>query len=292
MGPTWVRVGWAVAAAFLLVSFPADRVCRGGEPGATYQIVDTEAAPGQEQVVMPVAAAFPTAAQGFSMVIAHECPTCRVVGGLTEDTTAQGADFVSVEEDHANQVVVVAVLMDMEPPFGGALISPSDEPRTVLHLLIDIAPETIKRHYRFYFVPEGIQWGNAWVYNTYAAMNESHRVTDLRPGDLIVSNKPQGGLPLFIRGDANQDLQLDVADAVAMLDVMYKPEVVARCMDACDANDDGWVDVGDPIYLLNYLFVDGPLPPDPLDEAGLDWTPDPLDCEEPEAGWLTDFWPD
>ncbi|MBN1421777.1 MAG: hypothetical protein JXP34_23590, partial [Planctomycetes bacterium] len=46
-----------------------------------------------------------------------------------------------------------------------------------------------------------------------------------------------------------------------------------------DANDDGLVDLGDPIFQLNYLFVSGPVPPPPLTQCGMDPTADTLTCQ-------------
>jgi len=54
------------------------------------------------------------------------------------------------------------------------------------------------------------------------------------------------------------------------------------CADAGDANDDGKLDIGDPIYTLNALFADGPdiRPPSGAipDACGFDPTDDALDC--------------
>jgi hypothetical protein len=44
-------------------------------------------------------------------------------------------------------------------------------------------------------------------------------------------------------------------------------------IDAGDVNDDGIVDVSDVIYLINYLYKDGPAPPAPFPDPGVDPTP-------------------
>ena len=51
------------------------------------------------------------------------------------------------------------------------------------------------------------------------------------------------------------------------------------CDDAADANDTGEVDLSDPIFGLNFLFLGGPEPPAPGTRVcGPDPTPDPLGC--------------
>lgn len=50
-----------------------------------------------------------------------------------------------------------------------------------------------------------------------------------------------------------------------------------------DANDDGTLNISDPVYLLSYLFVGGGPPPPPFADCGEDPTPDGLDCAGPLA---------
>lgn len=83
----------------------------------------------------------------------------------------------------------------------------------------------------------------------------------------------------FIRGDANSDGMVNVADPVFVLCYLYLPsacpDVDVNCYDALDANDDGKVvNNGDPVYLLNYLFALGPPPPVPFPACAVDPTAD------------------
>ncbi len=116
-------------------------------------------------------------------------------------------------------------------------------------------------------------------------------------GDLFYLDLFQGSLhrvqyvgPDFIRGDANGDGDLNLGDPIFTLNYYFNngPNL---CSDAQDSNDDGDLDVADPIYSINYLFAMGPppLPPfgSPLEGCGFDPTPDgelELDCATPPAG--------
>lgn len=82
----------------------------------------------------------------------------------------------------------------------------------------------------------------------------------------------------FIRGDANADGGLDVADAIRTLGYLFGGQSVTDCLRAFDANDDGDVNVADAIRVLGYLFSGGADLPAPFPACGLDLTPDALPC--------------
>lgn len=84
----------------------------------------------------------------------------------------------------------------------------------------------------------------------------------------------------FTRGDVNDDGTTDLSDAVNALTYLFLAGPAPECMDAADANDDGFVDVSDATAILASLFrASGPLPA-PSAAAGVDPTPDALDCGE------------
>lgn len=83
----------------------------------------------------------------------------------------------------------------------------------------------------------------------------------------------------FIRGDPNADGDLNIADAVFVLSYLFGDGPAASCEDAADANDDGAVDIADAIASLDYLFGGGGDLPAPFRECGADPTPDALGCE-------------
>lgn len=82
----------------------------------------------------------------------------------------------------------------------------------------------------------------------------------------------------FVRGDANGDGLLGIADAISSLGVLFQGQPGSGCADASDANDDGAHDLGDVIWTLAHLFTGGAPPPAPYPSAGPDRTADPLLC--------------
>jgi hypothetical protein len=85
----------------------------------------------------------------------------------------------------------------------------------------------------------------------------------------------------FFRGDFDQDAAVNIADASATLNHLFLDMAGPRCWDAADTNDDGQLDVSDPIRTLFFLFLGTPEPPAPGARlCGFDRTRAVLDCEE------------
>ncbi len=83
----------------------------------------------------------------------------------------------------------------------------------------------------------------------------------------------------FVRGDANCDgKKLDMSDAVFILQYLFGDGPTPLCLDAADANDDGRIELSDPVYSLQYLFNNGSAPPPPSPDRGTDPTNDSLGC--------------
>ncbi len=65
---------------------------------------------------------------------------------------------------------------------------------------------------------------------------------------------------VFLPGDANADRVLDLGDAVYLLNYLFKHGSTPQPLRRGDCNADEEVDLGDVVYLLNYLFKGGPAP--------------------------------
>ena len=84
----------------------------------------------------------------------------------------------------------------------------------------------------------------------------------------------------FVRGDANGDGDITVADAVFVLGYLFGGGPRPRCLDAADANDNEGINIADAIALLGHLFGnEGPLP-EPFVVCGPDPSPSGLSCLE------------
>jgi hypothetical protein len=74
---------------------------------------------------------------------------------------------------------------------------------------------------------------------------------------------------LFLRGDANSDRAVDIADAVSVLLHLFSGAPAPEPLAAGDADGNSTLEITDGIYLLTYLFLGGPAPPAPFPEPGL-----------------------
>ena len=83
----------------------------------------------------------------------------------------------------------------------------------------------------------------------------------------------------FLRGDANADGGLDIADPISILHHLFAQSAVPSCADAADANDDGSLNIADPIAILQHLFSGGVPLPAPFGACGIDESSDYLSCE-------------
>ena len=61
----------------------------------------------------------------------------------------------------------------------------------------------------------------------------------------------------YLRGDANADTKLDIADPVFILLYLFLGGEDPPCAEVPDTNSDGATNISDAVYLLNYLFLGG-----------------------------------
>ncbi|MEZ5357822.1 MAG: dockerin type I domain-containing protein [Candidatus Zixiibacteriota bacterium] len=64
----------------------------------------------------------------------------------------------------------------------------------------------------------------------------------------------------YMCGDANGDLSLNVGDAVYLVNYIFKGGPPPDPIESGDANCDGSTNIGDAVYLVNYIFKGGPAP--------------------------------
>jgi len=64
----------------------------------------------------------------------------------------------------------------------------------------------------------------------------------------------------YICGDANSDGSANIADAVHLINYVFRAGLSPEPLEAGDANCDGNINVGDAVYLINYVFKGGSEP--------------------------------
>lgn len=131
-----------------------------------------------------------------------------------------------------------------------------------------------------YGLIDGMKYGLTEADVTWSRIPDGDRTAPFKPVKLGSPREPNGsGERTFIRGDSDLNGEVELTDAVIILDSMFLGGPPLACQDAADADDSGELDLTDPITILNYLFQGGPHPSDPFPAAGSDpTTADPLGC--------------
>jgi hypothetical protein len=103
---------------------------------------------------------------------------------------------------------------------------------------------------------------NYWGKSLISQIEEDiyHKVDDPSLG-LVDFSHP------YLLGDVNTDGVVDVGDVVYLINYLYKSGPVPYMLILGDTNRDGNIDVADVVFLINYLFRNGP-PPVDLPEVG------------------------
>ncbi len=261
------------------------RACDEFAPADGYRFVLPEvgAFPG-ERIRYTISAWHEQSAQGFSLAASYPSDVLEI-----ERLHAEGTILEAIESDFFESVVdpeagifVVGLLVDLAPPFEGGVLPNLNCPMPIVHLDLHVrrdfeADQAIR-------LEDGLS--NPPIANTFVVDNRSIPVTELTSRAVRRARI----VPAFLRGDATVDGATDVADVVRTLRSLYedsRPPLF--CLDAADINDDGFVDLSDPIYLLSFLYLGGPEPPPPgtylsrhrREDPGPDLTADDLDCERP-----------
>jgi len=237
--------------------------------------------------------------QGLSMAVCYPCDlrcnegTFDITGTIVE---AVNADFVSHQCDNDPNdgdgcELIIGILIDSLPPFDGTTLPPTDKFEKVGCIQFTVSNDSTVcgKCLPITFCDGANGRGKVPIKNLISAENES-RKPQLMNCEVCIR-----GEPVFHRGDCNfsnmGNMSVDIADAAATISFLFGQEswkFNPPCLDACDCNDDGRIDLADATCVLTFLFQFGRFPPAPgpgfdmagNDEpAGPDPTPDKLDCK-------------
>ncbi len=276
--PTTRTVRWLSVG--LLACFIALVTSRADAQDYSLAIIDTEVLPGTS-FVLPIEGTWGDDVDGFTIALSFEPNPPIDNFDLSVDNTLVGEldpDFIIFNLFLDQGEAIYAVLFDAVPPFEGDTLPPVGFPLLIAELTGSIAEGLPDQDIDFSFT-DGV--GTPPQDNIFVVDFESVLVTDRTNGRVEVRTPPPPTAPFFLRGDVNMDVLIDLADVIFHLNYTFGSGELPGCLDAGDANDDGHSDVSDAIYLLDHLFSEGPNPWPPFPAPGADWTPDPIDCENP-----------
>ena len=77
--------------------------------------------------------------------------------------------------------------------------------------------------------------------------------SDLRSLSLEIFEALSATSPFFLRGDVNQDGQVNILDSNDLLRFFYDKEYEPPCLESADVNNDGLVQFDDALQLISYV---------------------------------------
>ncbi len=104
-----------------------------------------------------------------------------------------------------------------------------------------------------------------WVIDTELGIDYTVTIEALLPADDNTGNNEQvmtttSHATQYVCGDANGDLSVNVGDAVFLINYIFSGGAGPEPNESGDANCDGAVNVGDAVYLINFVFNGGAAP--------------------------------
>ena len=224
--------------------------------------------------------------QGVQIAVCYD-DLLLVDGSFTiEGTIADelGAEFVNYQIDNDDndgdgRELIAGILMDALPPFENQQLPTTVEPLMIACVQAEVDGGAICGETFSVDFCDGINGNGMVSINNMVVINYQ----SIQNFTLVGATYEIIPVPAFLRGDCNTDVQVDLADAATVIASQFQGFEVG-CLDACDANDDSTINLADSVFLLNFLFLFGPTPPDPGPYvAGPDPTADDLDCALPAS---------
>ena len=115
---------------------------------------------------------------------------------------------------------------------------------------------------------EGVGPGPLHFVDPYSGMVQYSGFTNFAVSEIasLPFCSPQ---PFFRRGDTNDDGAVNIGDPIFLLQKLFSG-VPSVCEAAEDANGDNQINIADPIRILGFLFAGSPPPPEPFFQCGFD----------------------
>ncbi len=260
---------------------PGITVPNARDPRFVFKLGAGAGVPSNTGISIPVTMSNEVGITGLMMVIQFNPEALRIDELQTEENTllsAQSAEYIIAETRNREGVAFISALKDFATPFwfhgsDSPFLPPgTDQLVATLKLGILVSADQGFATIRF---ADGLKLpNNLNPPEPPERLAEAHNLVLL--GDRAVRPvfvHDSAGVDIrrgFIRGDSNKDDGVDISDVVFLLNYIFQGGRVPPCKDAGDANNDTRLDLSDPIWILNYLFKGGPQPSEPFPQAGVD----------------------
>lgn len=195
-------------------------------------------------------------------------------GGSGPDFSAHGT--ADIDDDGVVDAVFGGAVVDLVKPVDSFLPLPADTAvklaRITVRSAIVLGQDDPDQTTALSFMTLGGNSKTSTIENIVTLDSETVAPASTGTLEIVLEGSDQvspGGK--FIRGDANDDTRVDIADAIWIVLFLFYTGERKPCVAAADANDDGVADISDAIFLINWRLQPdaalrgGPLAPPPSD---------------------------
>jgi hypothetical protein len=179
----------------------------------------------------------------------------------------KGPDFTNYALDESNtggtiRGVTVGAVIDLDSPANNVL---PVGPGATRHI------DTIKLRTRTEIAPGGQSRTTQLGFTDQLGGDRPLEVLVVVAGNGIVPDftdtltltllpRTDAAQPSFIRGDANNDRRVDIADGIWIVNFLFYGGTMTACLPAADANSDSQRNVSDAMFIFNYQLQPGKTP--------------------------------
>lgn len=210
---------------------------------------------------------YPNVTQGFSMNLQSD-PTAMtptaigVTGEIMILNSGSGPAFV-LPNLLPGQATVSVIYAMVDP-----VLFTFETPKRVVRVEYEANPALLSGDADGYFsrLVWTPPWGNEGGPANVVIVDGQGQIPALIEGTVDFVPVP---VPDYRRGDCNGDSIVNFADGIWLLNQVATPGATqSSCSAACDANDDGAVNLADCVYMFLYRFLGGAPPAPPYPDCG------------------------
>jgi hypothetical protein len=105
----------------------------------------------------------------------------------------------------------------------------------------------------------GIQEIASDAYSVWSSVGQSV-IGNMQGGEYVLMGGFWSAFTYFVAGDCNNDETVNIADMVYLINYLFIEGPPPVALPSGDPNCDGKINIADVVYLVNYLFIQGPAP--------------------------------
>ncbi len=232
--------------------------------------------PGEREIQVPILLSTTSEADGFTLSVSAD-PRKVWLERIDIPSSYPGNIKAELSPQYSNRLaegyLARSVFMDYLPPFEGNKL-PRSRKIIAANLVFGLSPEVKENEKLLISLTDIPATGDPRPIPFNEIVNDGRSIRpslDTRGIEITIASERS----LFIRGDSNRDLSLNITDVVLILRFLFAGEELS-CLDPMDIDDNGRIEITDVIVLADLLFGQGIPPALPFPNPGLDLTEDDL----------------